>query len=222
MMFKKVLIAEDMDSINEGLNTTLFNLGVVDIHHAKYCDDALLKVKRAKLDGVPFDLLISDLSFIKDHREQQLTSGDELVAAVKKELPQIKTIIYSIEDRASRIQDLVNNIGVDAFVCKGRNGLVELKKAVGVVYSNESYISLEIAHALRNNQVLEINDYDVSVLTHLSEGFSQDQITVVFKSKNMIPFSLSAIEKRISKLKVYFKASNTIHLIALTKDIGII
>ena len=221
-MFKKVLVAEDMDSINEGLSKTLRSIGITNIHHAKYCDDALLKVKKAKLDNEPFDLLISDLSFIKDHREQKLTCGDELVVAVKNELPEIKTIVYSIEDRKIRVQNLVNKVGVDAFVCKGRNGLTELKKAVRNSLHNESYISQDIAHALRNNEVLEINDYDISVLTHLSKGYSQDQIAALFKSKDIKPFSLSTLEKRINKLKVYFKANNTIHLIALTKDIGLI
>lgn len=221
-MFKKVLVAEDMDSINEGLSKTLRSIGITNIHHAKYCDDALLKVKKAKLDNEPFDLLISDLSFIKDHREQQIACGDELVVAVKTELPEIKTIIYSIEDRKLRIKNLVHKVGIDAFVSKGRNGLKELKSAVGVVSNNESYISQDIAHALRNNEVLEINDYDISVLTHLSNGYSQDQIAALFKSKDIKPFSLSTVEKRINKLKVYFKANNTIHLIALTKDIGLI
>lgn len=44
-MFTKVLIAEDIDSINSGLNQALTELGISDIHHAKYCDDALLKIK---------------------------------------------------------------------------------------------------------------------------------------------------------------------------------
>jgi len=221
-MFNKVLVAEDMDSINEGLSKTLNSLGVTNVHHAKYCDEALLKVKRAKLDKDPYDLLISDLSFVKDHREQKISCGDDLVVAVKSELPKIKTIVYSIEDRKQRVQNLVNKVGVDAFVCKGRHGLTELKKAIGLVSNNESYISQDIAHALRNNEVLEINDYDISILTHLSEGYGQDEIATLFKSKDIKPFSLSTIEKRINKLKVYFKANNTIHLIALTKDIGLI
>ena len=41
-MFKKVLIAEDLDSINGGLKATLGTLGIDDITHVKYCDDAIL------------------------------------------------------------------------------------------------------------------------------------------------------------------------------------
>ena len=45
-MFKKVLVAEDMDSISEGLNSTLQSMGITNIHHAKYCDNAFLKIKQ--------------------------------------------------------------------------------------------------------------------------------------------------------------------------------
>jgi DNA-binding NarL/FixJ family response regulator len=221
-MFKKVLVAEDMDSISEGLNSTLQSMGITNIHHAKYCDDAFLKIKKAKQDHEPFDLLISDLSFVEDHRKQKLTTGDDLAVAVKKELPKVKTIIYSIEDRKQRIKNLINKVGVDAFVCKGRNGLTELTKAVEVVYNNKSYISEEIAHKINNKVIFEITDYDVKILKYLSKGYNQNEISEIFKTKNIKPFSLSTLEKRINKLKIFFKAKNSIHLIALTKDTGLI
>ena len=34
--------------------------------------------------------------------------------------------------------------------------------------------------------------------------------------------SNSSIEKRINKLKTYFKANDNVHLIAITKDLGLI
>ena len=61
-MFKKVLIAEDFDSINIAVIQTLESLGIEEIQYAKYCDDALLKLKKGLHDNKPFDLLISDLS----------------------------------------------------------------------------------------------------------------------------------------------------------------
>ena len=51
-MFTKVLIAEDFDSINIALIQTLESMGVKEIEHAKYCDDALLKAKKAIQDKV--------------------------------------------------------------------------------------------------------------------------------------------------------------------------
>ena len=35
------------------------------------------------------------------------------------------------------------------------------------------------------------------------------------------PYHKSTIEKRIGKLKDYFKANNTVHLISIAKDLGI-
>ena len=57
-MFQKVLIAEDMDFINSGIKSELIKLEIKEIEYVQYCDEALLKLKRAKLDGIPFDLLI--------------------------------------------------------------------------------------------------------------------------------------------------------------------
>lgn len=46
-MFKKVLIAEDMDFINSGIKSQLSELGIPQIDYVQYCDEALLKLKCA-------------------------------------------------------------------------------------------------------------------------------------------------------------------------------
>ena len=71
-MFTKVLIADDIDFNDVGAAQTLKNLGVPEIEYSKYCDDALLKINKAHIDGHPFQLLISDLSFKTDHRVNQI------------------------------------------------------------------------------------------------------------------------------------------------------
>jgi two-component system capsular synthesis response regulator RcsB len=45
-MFKKVLVAEDLDSISIAVIQVLEDLKVSTIHHVKYCDDGLLKIKK--------------------------------------------------------------------------------------------------------------------------------------------------------------------------------
>ena len=222
-MFNKVLVAEDLDSISITVGQALEELSVPEIHHAKYCDDALLKVKKALLDDAPYDLLISDLSFKTDHRENQLSCGDELIAAVKKIQPSIKTIVFSIEDKSFRIKSLFNDLGINAFVAKGRNSIPELKKAILCVFKNESKIlSQELAHALRDKSLIEIETYDISILKSLSRGFTVDEIASDFKNSGIIPNGSSSIEKRINKLKTFFKASNNVHLIAIAKDLGLV
>jgi two-component system capsular synthesis response regulator RcsB len=222
-MFNKVLVAEDFDSISITVEQALAELSVPEIHHAKYCDDALLKVKKALLEEAPYDLLISDLSFKTDHRETQLTSGDELIAAVKKVQPTIKTVVFSIEDKSFRIKSLFNDLGINAFVAKGRNSIPELKKAILGVFENDSKIlSQELAHTLRDKSLIEIENYDILLLKSLSGGLTLEEIAVDFKNTGVIPNGSSSIEKRINKLKIFFKANNNVHLIAITKDLGLV
>ena len=37
-MFKKVIIAEDLDAISLGIEQVLKDLDIVDFQHSKYCD----------------------------------------------------------------------------------------------------------------------------------------------------------------------------------------
>lgn len=222
-MFHKVLIAEDLDSISIAVVKALEEVSILEIHHAKYCDDAFLKIKKALHDNQPYDLLISDLSFKPDHRENKLNSGEELIEAVKKVQPNIKTIVFSIEDKSFRIKSLFNNLGINAYVSKGRDSIPELKKSIQRIYNNEEIKpSAEISHALRDKSLFEIESYDISLLKSLSKGLTLEEISSEFKDSGIIPNGSSSLEKRINKLKIYFKANNNVHLIAITKDLGLV
>ncbi len=222
-MFHKVLIAEDLDSISTTVIQALEELSIIEIHHAKYCDEALLKIKKAVRDNQPYDLLISDLSFKKDHREVKLLSGEELIDAVKKIQPTIKTIVFSIEDKSYRIKSLFNNSGINAYVSKGRNSITQLKNAVTKISnSDKKIISPELSHLLSDPTILEIEAYDISLLKLLSKGLIMDEIALEFKNTGILPNGNSSIEKRINKLKIYFKANNNVHLIAMAKDLGLV
>ena len=221
-MFTKVLIAEDFDSINIALIQTLENMGVKEIEHAKYCDDALLKAKKAIQDKAPFDLLISDLSFETDYRTVSLKSGEELIMAIRKIQPEIPVLVYTVEDKTFVIKSLIEDVKINAFVHKGRNSISQLKTAMETILFGGNFISQNLAHALKDTNFNEIEDYDVEILSHLAKGVTIEEMEQLFKLKDIKPNSKSYIEKRVSKLKDIFKAKTTIHLISLSKDLGII
>ena len=222
-MFQKVLVAEDLDSISIAVIQALEEISILKIHHAKYCDEAFLKIKKALHDDEPYDLLISDLSFKPDHRENKLSSGEELIEAVKKVQPNIKTIVFSIEDKSFRIKSLFNNLRINAYVSKGRDSIPELKKAIQRIYNNEEIKpSAEISNALRDKSLYEIESYDISLLKSLSKGLTLEEISTEFKDSGIIPNGSSSLEKRINRLKIYFKANNNVHLIAIAKDLGLV
>ena len=222
-MFQKVLIAEDMDFINSGIKSQLAELNIAQIEYVQYCDEALLKLKSAKLNNAPFDLLISDLSFDEDYVEQKITSGDELIKEVRKDFPELKIAIFSVEDKEFRVQNLFNEYNINAYVWKSREGLRELKKAIQQIYTTDSiYVSPHVAGSMSKQKTIEISEYDIFLIECLSKGYLQDQISKELKAKNWTPTSVSSIEKKLKFLKEHFNANNPAHLVAIAKDLGLI
>jgi len=221
-MFKKVLVAEDFGSVNKGIVTTLAPLGISTIEYVSYCDDAYLKVKKAEQDGEPFDLLITDLSFKPDHRKQKLRSGSELATVLSKEHPTLQIIVFTHEDRLEKVRMLSNLTTVQAYVCKGRHGNTDLYTAVQEVAKGKSFYSEAVAPGLLKDPLLELTDFDITLLKQLSHGLLQDEISAYLKQQNMRPSSLSSVEKRLSKLKDHFDAKNSTQLVAIVKDLGLI
>jgi len=222
-MFKKVLVAEDLDSISIAVIQVLEDLKVPVIHHVKYCDDGLLKIKKGLIDNEPYDLLISDLSFKSDHRKVNLTCGEDLIEAINKVQPQLKKVVFSIEDKSYRIKSLFSDLRINAYVSKGRNSIHELQKAIERTYNNEEKIlSSDLSFSFNDKTLIEIESYDISILKLLAQGYILENISSEFKASSIIPNGTSSIEKRINKLKIYFKANNNVHLIAIAKDFGLV
>lgn len=222
-MFKKVLLAEDMDFINSGVKFELEKLGIKKIDYVQYCDEALLKLKIANLSNSPYDLLISDLSFDQNHHEQKIKSGEELIKNVRKDFPNLKIVVFSVEDKPYTIQTLFNVYDINAYVWKGREGIRELKRALNLVEcSARIYISPELSGTLSNENSIEISDYDIFLIECLSQGLLQGEIGEKLKNLSMIPSSVSAVEKRLKFLKEHFNANNPAHLVAKAKDLGLV
>lgn len=222
-MFKKILVVEDIDSINLGVVAMLYEETDAEVFHCKYCDEAWLKIQSAVLNNAPFDLLISDLSFTADHRETQIDNGEELVKTVKEKYPEIKVLVYSVENRFGTVKKLVDDYHIDAFISKGRNSISELKTALkNLATSDKVFLSTNIQDIYNNPELVDLHDQDIAILRYLSEGLSQAEISHALKKQGSSTSSLSSIEKRVNKLKIYFDAKNTVHLISVSKDLGLI
>ena len=222
-MFKKVLVSEDLDSISIAVIQVLEDLKIPTIHHVKYCDDGLLQIKKALVENAPYDLVISDLSFKSDHRKTVLSSGEDLIEAINAVQPSLKKIVFSIEDKSYRIKSLFNDLNINAYVSKGRNSINELRKAIeGTFKGEEKILSSDLSFSFNDKTLIEIESYDISILKLLAQGYILENIASEFKSSSITPNGTSSIEKRINKLKIYFKANNNVHLIAIAKDFGLV
>ncbi|MCA0958301.1 response regulator [Muricauda ruestringensis] len=222
-MFQKVLIAEDHGLTGSGLRESLAALSIPEITVAHYCDDALLKIKAALQQGRPYEVLITDLSFKADYKNRNLVSGEELIAEVKKIQPDIKIVVYSVENRIGKIKTLYDNFGIDAFVGKERRDINEIAKAVSQVFEGKTYFSESLKHALRSSEnQLELDEYDILLLKLLTKGLKQEEIAQYFQEKNYPASSLRSIQDRLGKLKTIFGAKTPVHLVAQAMERGFI
>lgn len=222
-MFLKVVVAEDIDSINLTLGQVLQQSGVQQIQHCKYCEEALNKLRQGLAEGAPYDLLVTDLSFKADFKDTAVTSGEFLIREAKKLQPDLKILVYSIEDKAYTITRLFQEEDIDAYVVKGRHSLTELRKALEVIYEGrERFLSPDYAHLLQDRTIHEIDGYDLELLRQLSLGVRQDALGERLQTLGVKPYSKSAVEKRIKLLREYLKADTTVQLMAIAKDLGLV
>lgn len=221
-MFTKVLVAEDLDGFNIAVSEALKTLEITNIDHSPWCDEALLKMKKALEPEAPFELLISDLSFTPGYTAAKLTSGQELIAAARALQPSIKVLVYSVEERPHPLQYLFNELDVDGYVLKGRNNIPELAKAIRLLAKGERYVSPQIAHLLKDKSLLEIDEYDRKLMKMLADGLRQENLVKAFRAAGISPSSKSSIEKRINKLKTNLGANTTVQLLLIAKDLGLV
>lgn len=221
-MFKKVLVAEDLDSVNFAVASVLKKLQIEKIDHAQYCDKAYILAKKAILDEEAYDLLICDLSFKQDHQNQKIGSGQELISILKELQPDLKVLVNSIEDHPKTVNTLWRSGNISAYVCKDRYGMRDLEMAIVSVSKGNSYTSPTVEAKRKQDNLFVLNDFEINLLQCISKGYTQDEIKVHFRSKNISPNSKSAIEKRLKELKEGLQARNTTHLISLVKDLNLI
>ena len=222
-MLKKILIVEDIDSINTGIITILKDKFSFEIRQTNSCDKAFIKIKKSIQIYEPFDLIISDLSFKKDGLlNSQLKNGIELIKAAKNILPEVKTIVYTIEDKPTLLKSLIDEVNVDGLVLKGLNSLSELCMAIEKVGKGEKYFTNEVLQITNGEASISLEDYDIVLLQSLAEGLTQEEISHKLKSNGINPSSVSAIEKRINRMRTTLRAKNNIQMVAIAKDLCLI
>lgn len=222
-MYKKILVVEDQQSISKGLKSILKDMNIDNVDVSDSCDNALLKVKASLVKKNPIELLITDLSFEEDYLTHTISSGDELIKHVKKVQPNLKIIVFSIENKIGKIKKLINEYAVDAFIAKGRRESQDIKNALNSVSKGKKYYSDSILQLLRNSDnISDVNSNDTLILKLLASGLKQKAIPQYFKDNNIASGSKRSIEYRIQELKIIFGAETLPQLIGIAKDTGLI
>jgi len=221
-MFTKILIAEDYESSNISVQKALEDLKISNPKYVNYCDDAISRIKMNLQEKNPFELLITDLSFDEDHREQKLKNGQQLIAEARELQPNLKVIVFSVEKKEIIIEKLFTDQNINGYVKKGREDVKDLKKAIKAVYNNEKYISYDLKTNSSERNSFEFSEYDTLLVSLLAKGILLKNIPDYLKENNIKPASMSAVEKRLKEIKESLEINSNEQLIAFCKDFGII
>lgn len=73
-----------------------------------------------------------------------------------------------------------------------------------------------------NDDNFEFSVFDITVIELLSKGVLQKDIPQILHSKNLKPFTLSSVEKRLNSIKEEYSLKSNAELVAFFKDMGII
>jgi len=221
-MIEKILIAEDHESASISVQKTLENMGIKSPDYVFYCDDAILRIQKALEQGNAYDLLITDLYFEKDHREQVLSDGQSLIEAVRKIQPAIKILVFSAENKPAMIDTLFRDFQIDGYVRKARGDAKELQKALTAINNGEPYTDGFAKAAMPYKKAHEFTSFDTTILSLMAEGKRQQEISEYLNAQNIKPSGLSTIEKRLSYIKEALNFSTNEQLIAHCVKMGII
>lgn len=222
MRITKVLIAEDHETANLSVQKTLEDLGIIDPHYVFYCDDALLKIRKANQDDHPYDLLITDLSFEEDHSKQKLSDGVALIAAARSVQPALRVLVFSAEKKPATIDLLYEKYAIDGYVRKARNDAQELKTAIQTIDNDQRYYPRYLRQLVGRKNAHEFTPYDVTILTLLAQGMQQNEIPDQLRLLGIKPAGQSTLEKRLHHIREVLDFSSNAQLIAYCKDMGIV
>ncbi|WP_121244680.1 response regulator transcription factor [Mucilaginibacter phyllosphaerae] len=221
-MFENILIAEDHQRLNHSVQQTTRELGINDPQYAYYCDDALLRIKHALREGKPFELLITDLSFDEDGREQTITSGTALIEAAKSLQPDLKVLVFSAEANPVFVDALYKRLGINGYVRKSRTDALDLKEAIISIAGNKRYIPLEFQQVVRNKNTFDFTETDIMILSLLVQGTLQKNIPDHLKVQGARASSQSSVEKRLNQIRTALGFTKNEQLIAYCKDYKLI
>lgn len=222
-MFKKIIVAEDIDSENLGVVSSISKFMNAEIVATQSCDKAFSRIKEAIHKKAPYELLITDLSFNLDTRiAHKITSGKQLIAEVRNIQPDIKIIVFSGEDKPAIIKSLFDQDLIEGYVCKGLFGLSELKKGIISIYNGNNFACPVSKNALHEQNLIQLDTYEIKLLQLLADGNTQDEVSQQFVLEGLEPSSKRSIEDRIRKLRLVFDAKNNVQLIHLVNGMGLI
>ena len=204
----RVLIIEDHPLITEAYIKAFSHISANNsklkffIDTANNCDEAYLKIneasKRQELDMIFLDIKLPP------SKEGVLLSGEDLGLKIITLLPNSKIVVSTTYNDNYRINSIFKSLNPEGFLIKNDLNPKELILAIESIIEGKPYYSKSVIELMRK---LTANDFlidaiDRKLLYELSKGTKMSQLP------DIIPLSISALEKRKRVLKEIFNLSD--------------
>ncbi len=190
----KVMLTDDHILMREGIRQLLEFEGNIEVIAEASDGEECLEI----LQTVKPDILLLDINMPKKN-------GIEVLEEVKKKNIDIKVLILTVHSEVEYLLRAVD-IGVDGYILKDSESQ-ELKKAINVVMSGESYIQPKLIPALNNKLVIRdldkdkvdlLTDRELEVLVQVANGMLNKEIATFLNiSERTVKNHISNIFKKI-------------------------
>ena len=168
----------------------------IDIVHNS--DDSIQKITEAsKNRGI--DIIFLDIS-LPPSTDGKILSGEDIGIRIKQLLPDCKIIIATTFNDNYRIQVILKNVNPDGFLIKNDINKDELVTSIKTVLDNSPYYSKSVLELFRQQSSVDyrLDKIDRQLLYEMSIGTKMKELP------NIIPMSMTGLEKRKKHLKVIF------------------
>ncbi len=219
-----VLIIEDHPLITESYKKAFSHINLKNsklkfiISTANNCDTAYLKINEAAKQQ-ELDMIFLDIK-LPPSKEGILLSGEDLGLKIIELLPNSKIIVSTTYNDNYRINSIFKSLNPEGFLIKNDLNPKELILAIESIIEGKPYYSKSVIELMRK---LTANDFfidaiDRKLLYELSKGTKMSQLP------DIIPLSISALEKRKRVLKEIFNLSDNDdrHLFKIAEEKGFI
>jgi len=188
------MLADDHVLMREGIRQLLEFDGSIEVvaeaNDGEECIEKLLEVKP--------QILLLDINM-------PVKNGIEVLKEIRKQKIDVKVLILTVHDGIEYLLKAVD-FGVDGYIMKDSES-AELKKAINVIMSGESYIQPKLIPALNNRLVARDIDKDkidsltgreLEVLIQVANGmFNKEIATSLNISERTVKNHISNIFKKI-------------------------
>jgi DNA-binding NarL/FixJ family response regulator len=165
------------------------------------------------------DVAIFDIS-LPAYKEKNILCGGDLAIHFKKRFITSKTIMITHLDQGVVLRTIIDKVQPNGFLNKRDIDYKTFKKIFNIILNNENYVSETISNSLYNlnRNIFDFDAIDYEIISLIDKGIKTKDLP------NYLPISLSAIEKRKSKIKflILNSTGKDEELIAKIKDLNLI